>query len=31
MRSNVLVPRVFGLGDIPLIALWIAVLVYQAK
>jgi protein-S-isoprenylcysteine O-methyltransferase Ste14 len=30
MRSNVLVPRVFGLGDFPLIALWIALLVYQA-
>lgn len=29
-RSNILVPRVFGLGDIPLLAIWIALLGYQA-
>lgn len=30
IRSNLLVPRVCGLGDIPLIFLWICLLVYQA-
>ena len=29
-RSNILVPRVFGLGDVPLISIWISLLVYQA-
>lgn len=29
-RSNILFPRVLGLGDVPLIALWVTLLLYQA-
>ena len=29
-RSNILVPKVLGLGDLPLISFWVLLLVYQA-
>jgi hypothetical protein len=29
-RSNIIVPRILGVGDFPLVVLWVVLLVYQA-
>ena len=29
-RSNIIVPQILGVGDFPLVVLWVVLLVYQA-